>query len=102
MGEAGPTHRVRAENNSGGTINLSLNLWTPNLFAQCGALSWSGKPPGWKEIIMLPGGSWFAYAWIQLKGGKSAEHGNSFTIGYGSDDLIVLDIRADKILAHYP
>jgi hypothetical protein len=65
-------------------------------------LSWSNKAPGWKEVVEVPAGSWYAYAWIQMKAGKSAEHGGSFTIGYAASDMIVLDVQADKILAHYP
>src|SRR5690349_8533555 len=40
MGEAGPTVKVRIENQTDGTFTISLNLWTPNDFGQCGALAY--------------------------------------------------------------
>jgi hypothetical protein len=64
MAEAGPTHRVRIENESPGTVNLSLNLWKPNLFGQCGAISFANIKRGTKTIITIPAGYWFAYAWV--------------------------------------
>jgi len=99
MGEAGPKQRVRIENESGGvSLNLSLNLYEPNLFGQCGALSWSNKPGYWKEIIDIPSGKWFAYAWISYKGGTSSESVGSWILGPSkSNDLIRLVIRKDSI-----
>ncbi|OGO21896.1 MAG: hypothetical protein A2Y54_07425 [Chloroflexi bacterium RBG_16_51_16] len=98
MGEAGPKKRVRIENVSGGTsLNLSLGLWTPNLFGQCGYLSWSGKPGYWKEIIEIPSGSWSAYAWITLKQGSSESSGSFYLGPSKSDDLLRLVIRKDSI-----
>ena len=99
MAEAGPRKNVRIENESGGTsLNLSLGIWTPNLFGQCGYLSWSGKPGYWKEIIQIPSGSWSAYAWITLKGGTSSESSGAFVLGPSkSDDLLRLVIRKDSI-----
>jgi hypothetical protein len=103
MAEAGPKKRLRINNNSGGVVNLSLNLWQINDFGQCGAISWGGKPASWLEIISVPSGSWYAYAWIQLKGGKSSEVSASFQLGQSkSDDLTELDIQADKIILHFP
>ncbi len=98
MGEAGPKKRLRIENNSGGTsLNLSLGIWTPNLFGQCGYLSWSNKPGYWKEIVEIPSGSWYAYAWITLKQGSSESSG-SFVLGPSkSDDILRLVIGKDSI-----
>jgi hypothetical protein len=85
-GEAGPTTRVRIENETGGSINISLNLWTKNAFGQCGALSYTmGKNE--KKIVSLPRGSWYAYAWVTLKGGSSSTSSCSFVVRVGSDDL---------------
>jgi hypothetical protein len=61
---AGPIKRVRIENESPGTVNLSLNLYKPNLFGQCGAISYSGLKKGSKTIIEIPNGYWYAYAWV--------------------------------------
>jgi len=103
MGEAGPQKRLRIENHSGGVISwLSLNL-RPNTFGQCGAISWANKPGYWKEIVSIPAGSWWAYAAIELKGGKSTNVSASFSLGVGGgDDLTVLAIWADKMLVHFP
>jgi len=57
-GEAGPTVRVRLENEAGGAMNVSLNLWTPNAFGQCGAISTTlGKNES--SVLDLPKGSWW-------------------------------------------
>jgi hypothetical protein len=64
MSQAGPTKRVRIENESPGTANLSLNLWKPNLFGQCGAISYANIKRGSMTIIEIPNGSWYAYAWV--------------------------------------
>ena len=103
MGEAGRTKRLRIENNSGGTIAwLSLNL-RPNLWGQCGAMSWSSRPGYWKEIVNVPTGTWWAVAALELRGGKSTTVGTGFSLGVGqSDDITVLDIQADKMLVHFP
>ena len=98
IGEAGPKKRVRIENESGGTFNLSLNLWTPNAFGQCGALYYSNQPKYAKFTVELPAGSWFAYAWITLPGGKSSEAPGSFVVGTSkSDDILRLVIKKDVI-----
>ena len=98
MGEAGPTSPVLIQNQSGGTLNLSLNLWKPNPFGQCGALSYSNVGKGATILVQLPGGSWFAYAWITLKGGGSSEASGSFVIQQGFEDKQNLIIQKDVIV----
>jgi hypothetical protein len=97
MGEAGKKQRIRIENESGGTINLSINLWKPNAFGQCGALSYANVQKYGKFIIQLPVGSYYAYAWITLKGGKKMTSGGSFVVPQGGDDLFRLIIRPESI-----
>src|SRR5688572_17553006 len=88
MGEAGPTVKVRIENQSGGTMTISLNLWEKNAFGQCGALSYNlGKNE--KKMVSLPKGSWYAYAWITL-GSTSSTASCSFILRVGDEDLIRL------------
>lgn len=99
MGEAGPTKRVRVENQTnGGTFNLSLTLWKPNDFGQCGALSYTiGK--GDVPIIEIPNGSWYAYAWITLKNGKQSTAEGSFYFGPSkTSDLNRLIVKPDIIV----
>jgi len=81
MGEAGPTKRVRVENASGGTANLSLNLTQKNAFGQCGALQYPNIGKNVKFIIEIPNGTWWAYAWITLNAGQSSSAEGSFYFG---------------------
>ena len=97
VGEAGGLKNLRVENNSGGNANLSLNLWTPNLFGQCGALSYQVKK-GAKIRIQIPAGSWYAYAWIEYGKGKNSTAEGSFYLGPSkSTDLLRLIIKQDVI-----
>ena len=94
MGEAGPTKNVRIENTMGSQVNLSLNLWTPNLFGQCGAISYVINK-GEKRKITIPSGSWYAYAWV-LDPPSTAE--GSFYLGPSkTQDLLRLVIKKDVI-----
>jgi hypothetical protein len=97
MGEAGPTHPIVISNESGGALNLSLNLYQPNLFGQCGAISYANVAKGATLKVDLPQGYWFAYAWITLKSGSSESSG-SFYIQNGMDDKQRLIIRTDTIV----
>ena len=94
MGEAGPTKNVRIENENKNTVNLSLNLYTPNSFGQCGALSYSIKG-GAKMNIQIPTGSWSAYSWVL----DPPSNGNvNFIIGTSkSTDLLRLVVKKDVI-----
>jgi len=95
MGEAGPIKRVRIENETSGQVNLSLNLWKPNLFAQCGALAYVVKK-GQKIIIEIPNGDWYAYAWV-LDPPSTGEE--SFYLGPSkTKDLNRLVIRPDNVI----
>lgn len=100
VGEAGPLKQARLENNSGGSVNISLNLWTPNDFGQCGALSYS-LSKGEKRIISIPVGSWYGYAWITLKNGSSGgTSSGSWNVNIGYSDLISIVIGNEVIAAH--
>jgi hypothetical protein len=68
MGAAGPKHPVVIKNETGGTINLSLNLYKPNAFGECGALSYAGVTKNDSIDVGLPSGYWYAYAWARAKG----------------------------------
>ncbi len=95
MGEAGPTVKVRIENQTGGTFTISLNLWTKNDFGQCGAMSFAiGKNE--KKVVSLPKGSWYAYAWITHKDGSSSTASCSFFLRVGDEDLIRLLVSKES------
>ena len=94
MGEAGPTVKVRIENQSGGQINISLNLWEKNAFGQCGALQYNlGKNE--KKVVSLPKGSWYAWAWVTA-GSSQSTASCSFVLRVGDEDLIRLLVGKDS------
>lgn len=94
VGEAGPTKNVRIENTMSSTVNLSLNMYKPNPFGQCGALSYVVNK-GEKRKIAIPSGYWYAYAWV-LDPPSTAE--GSFFIGSSkTQDLLRLIIKKDVI-----
>jgi hypothetical protein len=94
LAEAGPTKNVRIENTTKSQVNLSLTMWTPNLFGQCGYLSYVISKNENRKVA-IPSGSWYAYAWI-LNPPSTAE--TSFYIGPSkSQDLLRLIIKKDVI-----
>jgi hypothetical protein len=54
---------VRIVNETPSQVNLSLNLYKPNLFGQCGSLSYV-LSKGATHQIQIPTGYWFAYSWV--------------------------------------
>lgn len=97
MGEAGPTSRVRIENNTDGNINISLNLME-SAFGQCGAISYSLAKKD-KQIVNLPRGTWWAYAWV-TSGGSNSAASCTFTIRPADYDLqrLVVDKESCKMI----
>lgn len=96
VGEAGPTHRTLVKNQTGGSVNLSLNLYNINAFGQCGAISTSlGKNDS--TMVELPAGDWYAYAWV-TKGQKQYSASGSFFVQPAQFDKIELCIREDNIV----
>ncbi len=94
FGQAGKTCRVRVENKSGGPIRLSLNLWKPNAFGQCGAISLKVANND-TSIVELPVGSWYGYAWVEGKNPSTSE--GSFEMMQGCDDLLSLVVGKDHM-----
>jgi hypothetical protein len=94
VGEAGPMKNVRIENENKSQVNLSLNLYTPNDFGQCGYLSYVLKS-GEKRKVEIPTGYWSAFSWILNPPSQASK---SFYIGpSGSDDLLRLVIKKNVI-----
>ncbi len=97
MGEAGPTVPMRIENVSGGTITLSLTMYQKNPFGQCGALSYANIKNKAKQVIQLPRGSWYAYAWITFNNGSSGNSSTSFELRVGDEDLLRIVVGPESI-----
>jgi hypothetical protein len=99
VAEAGPLKRIRIENATDGSVNFSLNLWTPNDFGQCGALSYTLQKGG-KVNVSVPVGSYYGYAWITHKNGSTSTASGSWVINIGYDDLISVVIGNEVVKAH--
>jgi hypothetical protein len=95
-GEAGPTSNVRFENESGGTVSLSINLRT-NLFGQCGAETYIIKKNE-KLTIAIPKGEYWAYAWINYPDGDTSTAVGTFVNRVGDNHLFPVKIRRDVII----
>ena len=95
VAQAGPTHRTLIRNESNATINLSLNLYKPNQFGQCGAISFGGLSKGSTVMANLPAGYWSAYAWAT--GAKPFTVSGSFFVQPAQFDKLELCIRSDSI-----
>jgi hypothetical protein len=94
MGQAGYLHNVRIENESPGTVNVSLNLYKPNLFGECGALSYQVKK-GYKQVIQIPAGYWYVYTWVIDPPSTGSV---SFFIGSSkSKDMLRLVVKKDVV-----
>jgi hypothetical protein len=98
VAEAGPLKRIRIENWTEASANVSLNLWIPNDFGQCGALSYV-LSKGEKKTASVPVGSWYGYAWLTFKNGKNGTASGSWVINSGYDDLISIIIKDEVIIA---
>ena len=93
VGSAGPTHTTLVKNKTGGSVILSLTLYTPNQFGECGAIS---APDS--GTVELPSGYWFAYAYITLKNGKQVSASTSFYVQPAQFDKIELCITENNIV----
>ncbi len=96
MSAAGPKHPTTIINQTNAVINLSLNLYEPNLFGECGAISFAGMGKNDSESIGLPSGNWYAYAWAS-GGGKNFTVEGSFTVSPSQTLKLNLCIRANGI-----
>ena len=101
LAEAGPQSNVRFENNSGGTVGLSLYMYTPNKFAQCGSHSSNPFPiPAKGSItVSLPKGQYFAFAWISYPDGDQRESEGYFWVKEADNHLFSVVIKEDVIVS---
>lgn len=95
MSAAGPKHPTLIKNETDAVINLSLNLYKPNLFGECGAISLAGMGKNDSESIGLPSGYWYAYAWAGS--GKNFTVSGSFYVQPSYYQTLQLCIRANVI-----
>lgn len=95
MSAAGPKHPTLIKNETGAVINLSLNLYKPNLFGECGAISFAGMGKNDTESIGLPSGDWYAYAWAGS--GKNFTVSGTFYVQPGYYQTLQLCIRANFV-----
>ncbi len=101
MNSAGPKHTTVIRNESGGTINISLNLWKINSFGQCGAISFANMGKNSTEEVGLPTGYWFAYAWATIKSKQVTMQGN-FYVQPAQFDKLELCVRPEGIIVYKP
>ena len=91
--EAGPLKNLRLVNQNSSTTNISLNLYKPNAFGQCGSLSYV-LASGATRTVPAPSGYWYAYAWV-LEPASAAS--GSFIIGTGTSSGATLIIEKSTI-----
>ncbi len=100
MGAAGRGHPTLLKNESSGTVNLSLNLYQPNAFGQCGAISYANITKNSSILAQLPAGNWYAYAWGSAKGTNYKATGYFF-VQPANFDKLDLCIR-DSVIVYKP
>jgi hypothetical protein len=83
-------------NQSGATVNISLTLYKPNAFGQCGSVSFANIGGNSNVMANLPSGYWYAYAWATAKG-KSFTVSGSFYAQPSVFDKLELCIRSRLI-----
>lgn len=97
FGEAGPQSSVRFQNETGGTIILSLNLST-NAFGQCGNVSYS-LTKNENLVVSLPKGNYYAWAWITFSNGDTSTAAGSFINKVGDNHLFPVLIKKEVIVS---
>jgi hypothetical protein len=96
VAEAGPQSNIRIENETGGSVTLSLWL-SGNAFGQCGFLSYS-LAKNQKLIVSIPKGEYYAFALIDLGNNKSGSASGSVNNRVGDNHLFVVKVRENGII----
>lgn len=102
LAEAGPQSLVRFENHTnGGTVGLSLYMYTPNKFAQCGSHSSNPFPIAKNASITvsLPKGNYYAFAWITYPDGDQRSAEGYFWVKEADNHLFPVNIKEDVIIS---
>ncbi|MCQ3937075.1 MAG: hypothetical protein DPW18_08525 [Chloroflexi bacterium] len=96
VAEAGPQSSVRIENDTNGTVTLSLHL-SKNLHGQCGFLTYYlGKKE--KLTVSIPKGEYFAFALIAYSDGSSGNASGYINNRVGDNHLFVVKIKPEVIV----
>lgn len=96
VAEAGPQSNIRIENETGGTVTLSLHLST-NLHGQCGFLGYSLNRNA-KLTVSLPKGQYYAFALIAYPNGSSGNASGYINNRVGDNHLFVVKIKKESIV----
>ncbi|NOH03528.1 MAG: hypothetical protein HND47_16980 [Chloroflexi bacterium] len=96
LAEAGPQSNVRLENESGGTVTLSLHL-SKNLHGQCGFLTYYLAKKE-KLVVSIPKGDYFAFALIAYSDGSSSNASGYINNRVGDNHLFVVKIKSEVIV----
>lgn len=98
MAEAGPQSNVRLENETGGTVTLSLHLGEgQNAFGQCGFLGYT-LTKNQKLVVSLPKGLYFAYAFVNYPNGDTSQSSGYVNNRVGDNHLFAVKIREETIV----
>lgn len=98
LAEAGPQSNVRLENETGGTVTLSLHLGEgTNAFGQCGFLGYT-LTKNQKLVVSLPKGTYFAYAFINYANGDTGQASGYINNRVGDNHLFVVKIKKETIV----
>jgi hypothetical protein len=97
MGSAGPTHKTLIKNETNAVMNVSLTLYKPNAFGQCGSISYPNLGKNSSVMALLPSGYWYAYAWATVKG-KNYTISGSFFVQPAQFDKLELCARSGNIV----
>jgi hypothetical protein len=96
-GAAGQTHSTLVKNETTGTVSVSLTLYKPNAFGQCGYIVVSNMSGNSSDTADLPAGSWSAYAWAKGKGNTAIGSG-SFVVQPALSRKMEVCVRSGKIV----
>jgi hypothetical protein len=94
LSNAGPLKNLRIENQTKSNTNVSLNLYKPNSFGQCGSLSYT-LAKGGTRTVQVSSGYWYAFAWVL---DPPSQVGYSFVVSTSKSSGLRLVIKEDRIL----
>jgi hypothetical protein len=98
VGEAGPQSNIRLENETGGSVLISLWLGPGlNAFGQCGFLTYT-LSKNQKLVVSIPKGQYYAYAIIDYGGGKSGNASGTVNNRVGDNHLFAVKIKKETIV----
>lgn len=98
VAEAGPQSNIRLENETGGTVTLSLHLGEgTNAFGQCGFLGYT-LTQNQKLVVSIPKGTFFAYAFVNYPDGDTSQSSGYVNNRVGDNHLFVVKIRTESIV----